>query len=179
MTQEQKQQYFEIFKAFQPAYMAADDKARNYLTRGFSTTQGAFFNNSWRVVGITQAALDSFASVNFERIPRRKDPITVERAHIHQRSEWLSEMFESEWNNADEWWQFIWERDTCVLATKNENHASDQLGGTLDIAYEIPQGMGYFQSNFIGCKYRKGMERVLIESFAKEQIVNNYLKINA
>ena len=111
--------------------------------------------------------MDAFKSVNFERIPRRKDPITVERAHVHQRAETLSIMFEREWHDCDEWWQFIWERDTTILATKNENHASDQLGIPLEIAYEIPQDMGFFQSNFIGCKYRKKWERALLESFVK------------
>jgi hypothetical protein len=167
MTQQDIEHYFQIFKAYQPAYLEADNKSRNYLLRGFSTTQGAFFNNSWRVVGITQAALDAFKSVNFERIPRRKDPITVERAHIHQRNAMLSEMFEREWTDANEWWNWIYERDVTVLATKNENHASDQLGIPLEIAYDIPQGMGYFQSNFIGCKYRKRVEKVLLENLEK------------
>jgi hypothetical protein len=54
------------------------------------------------------------------------------------------------------------------LATKNENHASDQMGIPLKIAYDIPQDMGYFQSNFIGCKYRKGVEKVLLENFANK-----------
>jgi len=167
MTQEQKEDYFKIFKQFQPAYLKADKEARAYLIRGFSTTQGAFTQESWRVVGITQAALDAFKAVDFERIPNRKDPITVERAHIHQRAAWISEMFEREWDNADEWWQFIWERDTCVLATHTENRASDQAGAPLEIAYQIPQGMGYFQSNFIGCKYRKKVERALLENLTK------------
>lgn len=162
------EQYFNIFKASQPAYRDANKTERAYLIRGFSTMQGAFYKNGWRVVGITQDALDAFESLEFIRIPNRKDPITVERAHIHQRNEWISEMFETEWDSAADWWEFIYERDTCVLSTSSENRASDQAGEPLIIAHEIPQNMGYFQSNFIGCKYRKGMERVLLENFANQ-----------
>lgn len=165
MKQEDMQNYFNIFKAFQPAYKSADAKRRNYLIRSFSSAQGAFFDNSWRVVGITQNALEAFKAVDFKRIPKRKDPIPVERAHIHQRHTWISEMFETEWNDPEKWWQWVWERDACVLSTAAENIASDQQGIPLIIAHEIPQDMGYFQTNYIGCKYRKNVERALLESF--------------
>ena len=166
MIQEHIESYFNIFKATQVAYNTPGVN-RTYLIRGFSQSQGAFYTDSWRVIGITQAALDSFASVDFARIPNRKDALTVERAHMHQRNAWLSEMFEREWSCANEWWAFIYERDVCILATNSENRASDRFGAILEIAHEIPQGMGYFTSTFIGCKYRKGVERKLLEDFYK------------
>ena len=167
MKQEHIKLYFNIFKGYQLAWNS-EGIDRTSLIRGFSQTQGAFYADSWRVIGITQAALDSFASLDFARIPNRKDEVTVERAHVHQRNTWLTEMFCKEWQDANEWWAFIHERDICILATNSENRASDSTGAPLEIAYEIPEGMGYFTSTFIGCKYRKGFERVLLEGFATE-----------
>ena len=71
MTQEHIELYFNIFKANQLAYNTPGVN-RTCLLRGFSQSQGAFCDNSWRVIGITQAALDSFASLGFKRIPNRK-----------------------------------------------------------------------------------------------------------
>jgi hypothetical protein len=62
-----------------------------------------------------------------------------------------------------EWWNFIYENDRVVLATTLENKQSDQKGIPLNIAYEIPDNGEYFQTNYIGCKYRKKVEKVLLE----------------
>lgn len=168
MTQEHIELYFNIFKGYQLAWNS-EGINRTSLIRGFSQTQGAFYDDSWRVIGITQAALDAFEAVGFARIPNRKDGVSVERAHVHQRNTWLTEMFEREWHDATEWWAFIHERDTCILATNSENRASDSTGAPLVIAHHIPEGMGYFTSTFIGCKYRKGVERALLEWFANKK----------
>ena len=166
MEQKKLEYYFNIFKAFQAPILDEDlAERRQYGIRAFSATQGWFFNNTWRVIGITQDALDAFKAIDFKRIPTRKDPIAVERAHINQRAVWLDELFKRQWDDPREWWDFIHNNDRVVLATVLENKQSDQSGIPLKIAHEIPDNGEYFQTNYIGCKYRKKVERALLEGF--------------
>lgn len=164
MNDKELKYYFDIFKAFQAPILDEEmAERRQYGIRAFSSTQGWFFDNTWRVVGITQDALDAFKAVDFARIPNRKDTVAVERAHIKQRALWLDELFNREWDNMQEWWDFIYENDRVVLATTQENKLSDQMGIPLKIAYDIPDNGEYFKTNYIGCKYRKKVEKVLLE----------------
>ena len=160
MNKVKREEFFEIFLAMQKA----KHTDKKYLYRAFSSLTATFNESNWRVVGITQDALDSFKAVNFERIPNRKDENPVERAHINKRYDWVEELFSTEWDNSEEWWNFIWDNDATVLATAKENKQSDSIGAPLEIAYEIPEG--YFVSTFIGCKYRKKVEKPLLESFS-------------
>ena len=91
--------------------------------------------------------------------------MAVERAHIKQRAIWLDFLFEREWEDMNQWWKFIHDNDRVVLATTQENKLSDQMGIPLKIAHEIPDNGEYFKTNYIGCKYRKKVEKVLLESF--------------
>lgn len=159
MNAEKRAEFFEIFKALQKAKHAD----RKYLTRAFSSISATYNEWNWRVVGITEDAYKSFQSVNFERIPNRKDENPVERAHIHKRFDWVEELFKTDWQSSEEWFNFMWEKDMTVLATSRENKQSDINGTPLKIKYEIPEG--YFKSSFIGCSYRKKTEKVLLESF--------------
>lgn len=165
MEQQKLEYFFNIFKAFQAPLLDGNMAERRiYGIRAFSSVQGWFFNNTWRVVGITQEALDAFKTINFKRIPTRKDPIAVERAHINQRSVWLDELFARQWDNPNDWWNYIYNKDRVILATVLENKQSDQSGTPLKIAYDVPDNGEYFQTSYIGCKYRK-KERALLESF--------------
>lgn len=159
MEKIKRDEFFEIFIAMQKA----KHTDKKYMYRAFASMCATFSDSNWRVVGITQDALDSFKAVNYERIPNRKDENPVERAHIHKRYDWVEELFQKEWSSSKEWWDFIWERDMTVLATSRENKRSDSIGEPLVIAHEIPEG--YFMSTFIGCKYRKKVEKPLLESF--------------
>jgi len=159
MEDVKREEFFSIFLAMQKAKHAE----KKYLYRAFSSLCSTFNEFNWRVIGITQDALDSFKAVNFERVPNRKDENPVERAHINKRYDWVEEVFNREWTSSEEWWNFIWENDQTVLATAKENKLSDTIGEPLKIAYEIPDG--YFVSTFIGCKYRKKVEKILLESF--------------
>jgi len=161
MERKKLEEFFGIFKPMAKAKYAN----RTHLVRTFTSLYGAYSKGNWRVVGITQEALNAFALINFERIPNKKDVVSVERAHINKRADWVEELFETEWSCAKEWWNFIYEHDRTVLATSYENYESDNLGVPLKIAYEIPQTGEYFESQYIGCKYRKNVERVLLEGF--------------
>jgi hypothetical protein len=161
MNKEQIEELYTIFKAM----AAAKHGNHIYLVRGFASIYGGYYKNVWRVVGITQEAYDAFKAVNFEKFPTRKDGVCIERAHLYQRNVWVKEMFERQWNSSDEWWQFVQDHDKTILATAAENKLSDQKGIPLKVAYEIPDTGVYFTSLFIGCKYRKKVEKPLLESF--------------
>ena len=71
--------------------------------------------DTWKVVGITQAALEKFVENDFER------PKGVNRSHIHQRSETSKYLFsQTDWNR-DSWWDYYTKRDITILATSSEN----------------------------------------------------------
>ena len=161
MTNEQIEELYSIFEPMAKAKYAD----HNYLVRAFTNIIGAYNTNGWRVVGITQAAYDAFKAIDFKRIPTKKDPVSVERAHINQRAMWIKELFDRQWDCPKEWWNFIYDNDKTVFATAFENKQSDQSGIPLVIAYEIPDTGEYFTNQFIGCKYRKKVEKALLESF--------------
>ena len=164
MEKEKLEEFFSIFKELAKAKYPEHKS----LVRAFTALYGCYNDNPWRVVGITEEALKAFESTGFSRVPNNKDPMRVERAHIKQRSQWVKEMFEREWSCAKEWADFLYENDRTVLATAYENKMSDQKGEPLVIAYEIPDNGEYFRSQFIGCKFRKKVEGVLLKSFLTE-----------
>ena len=69
MNEKELKYYFDIFKAFQAPILDEDmAERRQYGIRAFSSTQGWFFDNTWRVVGITQDALEAFKAVDFDSV---------------------------------------------------------------------------------------------------------------
>jgi hypothetical protein len=164
MNTEKLEEFFSIFKELAKAKYPE----HKFLVRTFTTLYGCYSENPWRVIGITEEALKAFQSNGFNRIPNKKDPIRVERAHINQRAIWVKELFEREWTCAKEWSDFLYENDRTVLATSVENKMSDQKGIPLVIAYEIPDTGEYFPGQFIGCKFRKKVEGELLKSFLTE-----------
>jgi hypothetical protein len=90
----------------------------------------------WRVVGITQNALEVFKKLNYKRPPGRGED-GVNRSHKHARSATYASMFEKyDWSFA-EFWNFIDERDTTILATTKENYSK----GEEISAYDVPAGL--------------------------------------
>lgn len=166
MEKEKVEEFFGIFEKMAEAKHL--NKSFTELVRTFTSLSGAYIDNGWRVVGITAEAYKAFELVNFERIPTRRDPIAVERAHINKRYDWINELFTRKWEDPQAWWDFIYENDKTVLATTFENKMSDTQGIPLEIAYEIPDTGEYFKTQFISCKYRKKVEKVLLESFKKK-----------
>lgn len=160
VSAEKVNEFFGIFKLM----AAAKHADKSSMVRTFTNLYGCYSQNGWRVVGITQAAYDAFKLVNFERIPNKKDPVSVERAHINRRYDWVTILFNTEWDDPQAWWDFIYENDKVILSTTYENKMSDTQGAELVVVYEIPDTGEYFPSQYIGCKYRKKVERVFLES---------------
>ena len=94
--------------------MSTDEDIKDIIFRGFLALQkmkGVPINvkhrmlgnlismnkDTWKVVGITQAALEKFVENDFER------PKGVNRSHIHQRSETSKYLFsKTDWDR-DSW----------------------------------------------------------------------------
>jgi hypothetical protein len=88
--------------------------------------------DSWRVVGITPAALDVFSKHGFAR----KSGMRVNRAHVSPRYKTYENMLEMQFSDKDKLWDYYWERDHTILSTSSENMASTDLES---IAIPIPQ----------------------------------------
>ena len=73
--------------------------------------------NPWRVVGITSNALSLFKEHGYKKAKN----IKIQRAHLVDRDEWYSKLLEQDWDNALEWYKFIYENDRTVLALSVEN----------------------------------------------------------
>lgn len=73
---------------------------------------------SWRVVGVTPAALDAFAANGFKPPPR-----SLHRGHRHQRSQTARALFfdRADPMSLDEFFEFFLARDETVIMTRAEN----------------------------------------------------------
>jgi len=104
-------------------------RAKNLVGQMLSTLP-----NSWRVVGITQNALNEFKEVDFNSRPGANP--RVERAHFHHRRDVIRCMLRDDsitcWRKLLECW-FTY--DATVLCLTNENNNIAQLE-----YYEIVQG---------------------------------------
>ncbi len=113
------------------------------LTALMSADAGA-----WRVVGVTQAALDKFAEHEFRRV----SGMGVNRSHIIDRHQTYVEMRERDMG-VEEWWAFLQERDKCVLATSSEN-----LRGVFSQIIDIDPALGLFLNR--GYAWRHGTSEI-------------------
>jgi len=77
----------------------------------------SWHKDSWRVVGITPAALEVFAKNNFKKVAK----MGIHRAHLVDRSETYKHMLNSPMYNCDEWWDFYCKNDRTVFSTVSEN----------------------------------------------------------
>lgn len=84
---------------------------RRMLGELFSQWPGA-----WKVVGVTEKALQRFNEHSFER----KSRMGINRSHLVERNKTFDEMLAREMEPSS-WWEFYVERDRTVLATSSEN----------------------------------------------------------
>jgi hypothetical protein len=92
--------------------------------------------NSWRVVGITDAALIVFHNYKFKKEAR----MGINRAHLVGRKKTYEHMLENPIIDRDEWWNFYRERDKTVLATTHENLSKGEIQFT-----KIDHQLGLFK----------------------------------
>lgn len=98
---------------------------------------------NWRVVGITDNALNVFEQFDFKRVSR----MGINRSHLVQRAVQYKEMlfdesaFQSRFHNREVFWQEYLMGDRTVLATSKENMSDQELRYT-----EIDESLGLFKT---------------------------------
>lgn len=106
---------FQVLKQFPQAF------DNNHATRMLTSLMGSRLW-SWRVVGITPAALNLFKENEFKK-PTRK----IQRGHIYGRAETARLLFEiDEHLKLEEFFKIFLERDKTVLMLNEENPAKSK-----------------------------------------------------
>jgi len=110
--------------------------------------------NPWRVVGITEKALNVFKEHNFKKISK----MGINRSHEISRNDTYTHMFNNIFKDADTWWDYYFDRDKTILATSSENKASKFSTITL---FDNPNHL--FKSSGFAWRHRKQEEQFLKE----------------
>jgi hypothetical protein len=88
--------------------------------------------NSWRVTGITPAALNLFKNHDFKKV----SGMGINRSHIIQRHRFYKHLLEDNITNHESFWEQYYQNDSTILATSSENMAKAVL--LTEIAIEVP-----------------------------------------
>jgi len=115
--------------------------------------------NPWRVVGITEAALNIFKENDFKKIKR----MGINRSHLIDRKISYTHMFENVFEKADDWWEYYFENDKTILSTSSENMSSN-----LSVILYFDNNDYLFKSSGFTWSYRK-KEKVFLEELANTQ----------
>lgn len=154
--------YVAQFRALK-AYPKAFDKA--HATRMLTSLMAAR-PWSWRVIGITKAALDEFAKNDFKRPSRQ-----LQRGHKYDRSSTAQLLYfdRSEPMPLDEFYEFFLERDKTVIMTNAENKHTKNAAFPAYIEIDINAEL-FPSGSLIGWQHRKN-EMEFLQSLHAEQKV--------
>lgn len=78
--------------------------------------------NSWRVVGITPAALEVFKQHDFKKV----SGMGINRSHIVQRHSFYNELINQEITDHQTFWDLYHQNDCTILATSTENMSKSE-----------------------------------------------------
>lgn len=124
--------------------------------------------NSWRVIGITPAALEVFKKNSFRRV----SGMGINRSHITQRAQFYLELLNTEFNSANEFWQTYYDNDMTILATSTENMSKSV--DLLDNYYPVPfDERNLFRTAGFAWKHKEEEEAFLKELFKQQQLNQN------
>lgn len=96
------------------------------------STLFSIHSNSWRVIGITPAALEVFKNKNFKKV----SGMGINRSHVTQRSEFYHQLLNSNFSSAQDFWKKYYENDMTILATSTENMSKTK--DSLKVYYPVP-----------------------------------------
>ena len=88
--------------------------------------------NSWRVIGITTAALEIFKIHDFKKV----SGMGINRSHIIQRHSFYKELLNQEIADHQTFWDLYHQNDCTILATSTENMSKSN--NFLENYHEIP-----------------------------------------
>lgn len=112
----------------------------------------------WRVVGITEDALNLFAKHDFKRV----SGMGINRSHLVRRHDTYTKLLSERVEDFDTWYKIYWDSDKTVLATKSEN-ATDNHSRIIPIDYK----RGLFQTQGYAWRHRK-VEQEFLRNLHKE-----------
>lgn len=138
MKLEMLDDYYDDFNKIKS--MKLNSEYKRYILKEFFEASG----NPWRVVGITHAALDAFASNNFKYVKG------IQRAHYHDRKDWYEELLIRKFDSAKEWFTFYSDHDFTILAKSAENKIIKSVEYT---AFPPNMDKTLFKSNRISWRY--------------------------
>lgn len=119
---------------------------------------------SWRVIGITHAALDLLAAHDFKRPPRQ-----LQRGHRYDRSKTAQALYmeRKEPVPIEEFFNYFLRRDKTVIMTNDENQ--HRPGGSFPAAYiRIPDRLGLFPcGTLVGWQHRPQEIEFLRDIYAR------------
>lgn len=87
---------------------------------------------AWRVVGITEAALQRFEEYQFKKQSR----MGINRSHITPRIQTYTRWINHPILDVEDWWQDYIASDITVLSTSTEN-----MKGVIPEYYTVPEGL--------------------------------------
>jgi stalled ribosome rescue protein Dom34 len=109
---------------------------------------------SWRVVGVTESALEILRSNGF----RRKTGIKLQRAHIKARAQTVQELLQSQILSKEEFIEFWLKNDPVVICGPGEN--KEQLDNFIPIQNDKAE---LFRSDTISWRHKEA-ERDYLEA---------------
>ena len=129
-TTTEQQVLYEFYQLIYNSHFALPKK------RSLMTAVLGYERWSWRVVGITEAAIKVIAENKF-----RKPSRLLARDHTTPRSATYSKIFSEDMLPLSDWWEWVWEHDKTIMVTNIEHHSN-----TRSRIFEIDWTLGHFQS---------------------------------
>lgn len=106
--------------------------------------------NPWRVIGITKSALLLFKENDFKLKFKGKN-LPIQRAHLNDRDVWYTDLFQKEFQNHIDWYDFICKNDNTILALSTENKKINEIDYILFDENSIK--LSFFKSTRISWKH--------------------------
>ncbi|MCY3973750.1 MAG: hypothetical protein OXF52_06095 [Candidatus Dadabacteria bacterium] len=128
---------------------------------------------SWRVVGISEAALRHIKNRDYSSESKKG---LIRHHFIQERTTTYRSMFRTTSRKKpmgkNEWWKTFWENDATVIVTKEEH---DESKGEKSYYLPLNWRCGHFAGNsLIGFKMRKTVEgKVLKRQIEEDRILEN------
>ncbi len=118
--------------------------------------------NSWRVVGITHAALEVFKKHKYKKVAR----MGINRAHIKQRHLFYKDLLNSEIPNKEYFWKEYFNNDMTVLSTSSENMKNNS--SLVENVIHVPNDeRELFRTSGYAWKHKEAEENFLKEIYLK------------
>lgn len=141
------------------------------FTRGFSnivfgSILGGGRLHGWRVVGITNAALQAYSDHDFSKQAGKANGMT--RGHLHRRIDTTAMVLDrTEPMSVEQLAQVLWERDMTVICVRGQNKKLET--GEAEIISFENEDCRLFTGKQVGWQYGDG-EKALLRELAQQHL---------